>query len=184
METKKRFKYFTISQWQEEEEYLREMHKKGWKFEKVTGLGMYHFVKCEPEDVVYRLDYNEDSESKEYQKLFEDCGWEYLQNFVGYSYFRKKANQENTEDDEIFSDVQSKLDMCKNVIKRRTIPLLVIFICIIIPQLVHLFALITGKNGGDSFDTVLFYIFCVLFVVYLWIFGTMTYQYLKVKRKV
>jgi hypothetical protein len=40
-----------------EEIYLREMHKSGWKFVRVSGLGVYHFEECEPEDVVYQLDY-------------------------------------------------------------------------------------------------------------------------------
>ena len=51
------------------------------KMEK-DGLSMYHFKKCEPKDVIYQLDYNEDSVSQkeDYVRLFEDCGWEYLQN--------------------------------------------------------------------------------------------------------
>ena len=46
-------KRFTIMQHEEEQAYLREMHKHGWKFLLVTGLGTYHFEECEPEDVVY-----------------------------------------------------------------------------------------------------------------------------------
>ncbi len=91
METKTVFKYFTIVNHEKEEEYLRSMHKDGWKFKKVSGFCMYHFEKCEPEDVIYRLDYNRDGilHKSEYTKMFEDCGWEYLQDYVGYSYFRK-----------------------------------------------------------------------------------------------
>jgi len=41
--------------------------------------------------VVYQLDYNQEGRShkEEYIQMFTDCGWEYLQDFVGYSYFRK-----------------------------------------------------------------------------------------------
>ena len=60
METKKVFKYFTIFSYDKEQDYLRDMHKSGWKFLKVSGLGIYHFEKCEPEDVVYQLDYNQE----------------------------------------------------------------------------------------------------------------------------
>ena len=45
----KQFKYFTIFEYEKEEKYLREMHKSGWRFIKVTGFGKYHFEKCTPE---------------------------------------------------------------------------------------------------------------------------------------
>ena len=73
METKKEFKYFTIFNHKKEEEYLREMHKKGWRFIKVSGFGMYHFEKCEPEDIIYQLDYNTEKDGREeYIKMYED----------------------------------------------------------------------------------------------------------------
>lgn len=58
METRKEFKWFTIFEYEKEQDYLREMHKAGWKFTAVKGFGMYHFEKCVPQDVVYQLDYN------------------------------------------------------------------------------------------------------------------------------
>ena len=86
MEKKTVFKYFTIVNHEKEEAYLRSMHKDGWKLVKVSGFCMYHFEKCEPEDVIYRLDYNREGilHKSEYTKMFEDCGWEYLQDYVGY----------------------------------------------------------------------------------------------------
>ena len=50
METKKQFKWFTIFEYEKEQEYLQQMHRSGWKFVKVTGFGMYHFKKCSPQD--------------------------------------------------------------------------------------------------------------------------------------
>jgi len=32
MESKKQFKWFTIFEYEKEQDYLREMHKSGWKF--------------------------------------------------------------------------------------------------------------------------------------------------------
>lgn len=76
MQVKKQFKWFTIFEYEKEQDYLREMHKSGWKFIKVIGLGMYHFEKCIPQDVVYQLDYNKDglAHKDEYLKMFDDCG--------------------------------------------------------------------------------------------------------------
>ena len=44
METKKQFKWFTIFEYEKEQEYLQQMHRSGWKFIKVTGFGMYHLI--------------------------------------------------------------------------------------------------------------------------------------------
>lgn len=62
------------------------MHKTGWKFVKVSGLGVYHFEKCTPQDVVYQLDYNKNglTHKDEYLKMFDDCGWEYMQDYFDY----------------------------------------------------------------------------------------------------
>ena len=87
METKNTFKIFTIFEYEKEQDYLRKMHQSGWKLVKVSGLGAYHFEKCVPEDVIYQLDYNPNgiAHKDEYVKMFNDCGWEYLQDYVGYS---------------------------------------------------------------------------------------------------
>ena len=96
MKMKREFRYFTIFNHEDEQDYLREMHKHGWKFVKVTGLGRYHFEECQPEEVVYQLDYNQEGSAHkdEYIQMFEDCGWEYIQEFAGYSYFRKAVGED------------------------------------------------------------------------------------------
>ena len=58
METKRIFKFFTMFEYEKEQEFLRSMHRSGWKLAKISGICLYHFEKCIPEDVVYQLDYN------------------------------------------------------------------------------------------------------------------------------
>lgn len=137
MKTKKQFKFFTIFQVEEEQEYLRRMHQKGWKFVGVSFLVIYNFVSCEPEDVVYQLDYNKEgiANKAEYVQMFKDCGWEYLMDFVGFSYFRKPACNMSGEE-EIFSDDESRLAMVDRIYKGRMIPLLVLFFTIVLPQFI------------------------------------------------
>ena len=86
MTTKRESKCFTIFNHEKEEEYLRNQHKAGWKFVKATGFGRYHFEKCQPEDVIYQLDYNQEGlkNKAEYVQMFADCGWEYIQDYVDY----------------------------------------------------------------------------------------------------
>lgn len=81
MERKKEFHFFTVFEYEKEQTYLRRMQQRGWRFVQVSGLGMYHFEKCSPEDVIYQLDYNPEglANRDEYVKMFQDCGWEYLQ---------------------------------------------------------------------------------------------------------
>lgn len=134
MQTKKQFKYFTIANHKSEEDYLRNMHKQGWKLVRVSGLCIYNFESCEPEDVVYQLDYNpqRNENMAEYLKIFSDCGWEYIQDYVGYSYFRKRDADMNGEEN-IFNDSESKCAMLERVFKGRMIPLLFIFFASLLP---------------------------------------------------
>ena len=142
-EKKTVFKWFTVAKYEEEQEYLRQMHQAGWKLVKVSFLGFYTFEKCEPEDVIYQLDYNQEREKgmAEYIQMFRDCGWEYICDFVGYSYFRKAASQMR-EDETIFSDDSSRLEMIGRVFKGRMVPLLIIFAAVICPQHHKLFFLL------------------------------------------
>lgn len=137
METKKVFKIFTIFDYEKEQEYLRKMHKSGWKLVKVSGLGMYSFEKCDPEDVVYQLDYNQDglNNKDEYLKMFDDCGWEYIQDYAGYSYFRKASAGDDSAE-EIFCDEESRFQMMQRVLKGRMLPLLAIFFTLLLPQFI------------------------------------------------
>lgn len=164
--TKTELKFFSVPEWKKEEKYLRERHKNGWEFVKVNGLCLYHFQKCEPKDMVYQLDYNPDStlQKDEYIQMFRDCGWEYLQNYVGYSYFRKAASEMDGTEEEIFCDDASRLDMMKRVFKGRMIPLLTIFFLIIIPQIIQQSLISTSFSHG------LMVFFCVMFGVYLLMF--------------
>ena len=135
-DTKTEWKFFSIADWEKEEQYLRRQHQNGWKFTGVSFLMSYHFVRCEPEDVVYQLDYNPTANKQEYLQIFRDCGWEYLQDYAGYSYFRKPASAMQGEE-AIFSDDASRLDMLRRIIKGRLLPLLPIFLLCVLPNLLR-----------------------------------------------
>jgi lipopolysaccharide export LptBFGC system permease protein LptF len=175
METKKEFRYFTIFNHHKEEEYLRTRHSEGWKFIKVTGIGFYHFERCEPDDVVYQLDYNPQNKNKksEYIQMFEDCGWEYIQDYVDYSYFRKSSCEMNGSE-EIFNDEQSKADMLGRVFEGRIRPLYVIFAACLLPQFI-----LSIANGNTVLSTV---IGCIL-LVYVVFFGAWIFFYINKKGK-
>ena len=174
METKREWKVFTICEHEKEQDYLRAMHRAGWKFTRVSGLGVYHFAKCTPEDVIYQLDYNADGkENKEsYVQMFRDCGWEYLQDYVGYSYFRKSA-AESDGAEEIFCDDESRMQMLDRVFKGRLVPLLILFCTVLIPQIV-----VQSMLG----NYVLTVVFALLIGLYVWIFVHFARKYARYKK--
>lgn len=65
------------------------MHCRGWKFLKVNYVSVYTFEKCEPEDVVYQIDFQDGKADNDYIQIFKDYGWEYVQGILGMQYFRK-----------------------------------------------------------------------------------------------
>lgn len=172
-------KYFTIAEQEKEEKYLRSQHKKGWKF-KGTFMGLfYRFTKCEPEDVVYQLDYNEEGKEnpEEYIQMYQDMGWEYITKFVGYSYFRKPLSQMDGEE-EIFSDASSKADMMKRIYKGRLRYCIALFFLIICPGLI-----ISIVNRSFYFNIMLG-LYGFIFVVYLAMFIKFLISYQKIKQMV
>lgn len=179
--TKTVFKFFTIVQYRQEEAYLSAMHGRGWKLSHVTFPGFYHFDRCEPEEVSYRLDYNPDGirDKAGYVQIFSDCGWDYLLDFTGYSYFRKKcAPGEGRE--EIFSDDSSRLDMMRRVMRHRGRTLIILFAGIILPQF---FTQTVGFGGGSEVQDVLSLIYLILTMAYLALFGVMAWQFYQYEKR-
>ena len=177
---KKEIKWFNISQYEEEEKYLSEKHRQGWKLVKIKSFGVYYFEKCEPEDVKYQLDYNQEglANKEEYIKMYKDMGWEYVTVFGGYSYFKKPVKDLSSKDEGIFCDNESKLDMLKRVMKGRLLPMLPAFVLIIIPQL------LAQNYINGSLSRILFYAYIVLLIIYLLVFAYYGIEYNKLKDKI
>lgn len=180
--TKTVFRYFMIMDYEKEAEFLREMHKKGWRFVRVCNLGFYEFEACEPEDVVYQLDYNPEGlkHQNEYLQMFKDCGWEYLQDFVGYSYFRKPVAQMDG-DEAIFCDDESRMDMIKRVGKGRIIPLVALFCCCVIPELL---SAVMGNFENDAMTKLIIILLGIVVVLYSINFVQFGIKYYEFKKKI
>lgn len=155
-------RWFTIADYEQEEAFLREQHNKGYKLVRYVLPCFYYFKKCEPNDVVYRLDYSNSGKNAkdDYLRLFQDYGWEYLFDVNGWSYFRKDAVDD--EDTEIFSDNHSRLDVVEKIFKTRMLPILVIFLLCVIPQFSRFTA--SEHTGIFAFWAVLFLLYVYLIV--------------------
>ncbi|BCN30786.1 DUF2812 domain-containing protein [Anaeromicropila herbilytica] len=149
METKIERKKFGIADFKEEEKWLLEQHKSGWKLVKTNGI-KYYFEKCNAEEWIYQLDFNENTEKDEsYIQMFLDYGWEYVFHYGKWFYFRKKREGWDTANT-IFSDNASKIEMYKRIIYHLfelSIPLF-LFSCMIL----YLFAFTTIFHGDDFLD--------------------------------
>ena len=169
---KKENKWFTVMDYEKEAEYLAGMHAKGWKLSKVKYLGSYYFEECEPAEYSYQLDYNQDAakEKDEYIQMFTDCGWEYIQDFAGYSYFRKLV-EEGCEAEEIFCDDESRIEMMKRVFKGRIVPLIAIFCCLAINCFTFF------DRAEYTFSVVMLVMNILLMVLYIGIFANFYRKY-------
>lgn len=178
---KREFRFFSITQYEEEAEYLREHHRNGWKFVQIKWPGIYSFEKCEPEDMIYQLDYNQEgiAHKEEYVQMFEDCGWEYLLDAFGYSYFRKPAAHIG-EEESIFCDDASRMDMLKRIIRGRGLPILILTLCVLVPQLFRYINIY--QSGDESVCSVIAAISGGLLAMLI-IGGSLIASYIKLKKK-
>ena len=97
MNSKVQFRMFTIFDLDKVEDYLHEMHLKGWKF-KSNRFGFFYFDQCQPDDVIYCI-YDSRFLKKYKHELqdFRDRGWELIE--TGFcSIFRKPASDLLPED--------------------------------------------------------------------------------------
>ena len=180
------FKYFTIPQYQQEENFLIAMNEKGWRFTNVTYPGFYHFRKCAPGQASYRLDYNQEGlrNKAEYIQMFSDCGWEYICDFAGYSYFRKEGVV-GEEREEIFCDNASRLDMMKRAYRGKIIPVILLFALVIISQLfMNTLGNALGGYSGFIAMEILSFTFLGLAILYLVIFSITAVQFCKYEKMV
>lgn len=170
-EVKRVFRMFTIADYDKEEEFLREQHKAGLKCTRYTFPGVYYFEACEPEDVVYQLDFNDIKKcnKEEYLQLYQDTGWEYIYEINGWYCFRKPVSF-GGETPAIFTDKESKIALIDKVFRQRMIPLLAVFCFCLLPNINYsLFWQATDTTSG-----ILRFCYCLffypLFLYYMWIF--------------
>ena len=79
MINKKQFRIFTILDLDKKEEYLHEMHLKGWRY-RTNRFGFFYFEQCQPADVIYHI-YDSIFLRKYKHELqdFRNSGWELLE---------------------------------------------------------------------------------------------------------
>ena len=100
MINKKQFRIFTILNLDKEEEYLHEMHLKGWKYGR-NCFGFFYFDQCQPEDVIYRI-YDSRFLKKYKHELqdFRNRGWELIE--TGFCSILRKSSSDLLPEDQVY----------------------------------------------------------------------------------
>ncbi|MDE5892283.1 MAG: DUF2812 domain-containing protein [Acetatifactor sp.] len=171
-----KMRFFTIADFKEEEKWLQKMHRGGLKLVNMRPPCFFYFERCEPEDVVYQLDFRNrrDGDGVEYRQMFRDCGWEYVSTCMSFHYFRKPVSQMEGEE-EIFSDNVSRIDLLGRIWKWRMMPIFVIFFGCILPQ-IH-----QGIVGSNPID-VFFWMFFVMLFIYMGLIFYVGIKFFRMKR--
>ncbi|ALS78457.1 hypothetical protein AUO94_07175 [Planococcus kocurii] len=123
-------KKFYIADFEEEQEFLSSLHNAGWRLTDIKGK-RYSFEKCDKEAVIYQIDFNPKEQRKsEYVQLFIDFGWKFITEKDDRFYFSKPGLQ--CSEDQIFSDHETKMVMCRKIIKRKLAQLITLSVISII----------------------------------------------------
>ena len=100
MKSKAQFRIFTIVDLDKEEEYLHEMHLKGWRY-RTSCFGFFYFDQCQPEDIIYRI--YDSRFLKKYKRELQDLrnrGWELIE--TGSCSILRKSSSDLLPEDQVY----------------------------------------------------------------------------------
>ncbi len=158
----KKTRFFPV--WAEEKEikWLGDMSAQGWHLKK-RGFLSYWFNKGEEKEYVYKYDFKLSTakDYDEYRQIFEDSGWEHIDEFANWHYFRCEKGSGAKD---IYTDTESE--------RQRLRRLLILMASLAGINLVIVFNNFSLLNYvTDNFRDIPFYLFLIwgfsLFVVAL-----------------
>ena len=95
MATKKVWNFFTIAQWEEEEQWLNSMARNGWNLVRIDALVCYVFERGTAGEYIYKLDLPDNLEhgmdSYAYCNFLKECGIDVVCRQKQWLFLRKKA---------------------------------------------------------------------------------------------
>lgn len=176
---KRKIKYFTIMDYNEEERWLENQHRQGWKLVKTVAGCLFIFEQCVPEEVHYKLEYTNQKASGDYVQLYKDYGWNYVTSCLGWNYFRKEeVNAMDKNEKEIFSDNISKLNMIYRIYKTRILPFL-----LLIPSTFILNFLIFIHREATLSNLIVMTIYFIVAVLDIYLLIYCSIKLIKLRRK-
>jgi len=165
MNSEVQFRIFTIVDLDKEEEYLHEMHLKGWIY-RTNRFGFFYFEQCQPDDVIYHI-YDSRFLKKYKHELqdFRNSGWELIE--TGFcSILRKPASNLLPEDQVFYRNHGLRWEMVISRLRSSIATLLGgLVVCLILYR----------ENLSSSFF--------LIFGIYGLMISYLIYGYFRLKRK-
>ena len=106
MNSRVEFQVFTILDLDKEEEYLQEMHWKGWRY-RTSRFGFFYFDQCQPNDIIYRI--YDSRFFKKYKHELQDLrnrGWELIE--AGSCSVLRKSSSDLLLEDQVYMSMGLK----------------------------------------------------------------------------
>lgn len=103
---------FTIVDLDKKEEYLHEMHLKGWRY-RTSRFGLFYFEQGQPDDVIYRIyDSRFLKEHKRELQDFRDRGWELIG--AGSCSILRKSSSDLLPEDQVYMSKGLKWEVMRS----------------------------------------------------------------------
>lgn len=112
MNSRVEFRIFTIVDLDKKEEYLHEMHLKGWRY-RTSRFGLFYFEQGQPDDVIYRIyDFRFLKEHKRELQDFRDRGWELIG--AGSCSILRKSSSDLLPEDQVYMSKGLKWEVMRS----------------------------------------------------------------------
>ena len=118
MNSRVEFRIFSIVDLDKKEEYLHEMHLKGWRY-RTSRFGLFYFDQCQPDDVIYCI-YDSRFLKKYKHELqdFRDRGWELIE--TGFCSILRKPASDTLSEDQVYMSKELRWEVMRYRIRSCT----------------------------------------------------------------
>ena len=164
MKSKLQFRIFTILDEDKKEEYLHEMHLKGWKY-RTSRFGFFYFDQCQPDDVIYCI-YDSRFLKKYKHELqdFRNRSWELIG--AGSCSILRKSSSDLLPEDQVYMSKGLRWEVMRNRLRSCTATFLGgLVVCM------------------SLFKEELSMSFFIIFLLYAILISYLIYGYFRLKRK-
>ena len=119
MKNKLQFRIFTILDLDKVEDYLHEMHLKGWRY-RTSRFGLFYFDQCQPDDVIYCI-YDSRFLKKYKHELqdFRNRGWELME--AGSCTILRKSSSDLLPEDQVYMSKELRWEVMRNRLRSCTV---------------------------------------------------------------
>ena len=164
MKSKAQFRMFTILDLDKVEEYLHEMHLKGWRY-RTSSFGFFYFDQCQPEDIIYRIyDSRFLKKCKHELQDFRNSGWELIE--TGFCSILRKPASDILSEEKVYMSKGLRWEVMRSRLRSCTAAFLGGFVvCMSLYR----------ENLSQSFF--------IIFLLYACLISYLIYGFFRLKRK-